>query len=325
LHTIAAPEVGWQRGHLDRAAADTGRRARLASLGLPTAGPGRLVACVGFWLALIGPGSLAAEPVAREVDAAAAATPAQLEAALAGMTPAEQGKAIWTTKDRLESGYVDLQVRLEMVLRDRRGTESRRELSISQLEQNDAGDRLLVVFDTPKQIRGTALLSYSYPTAPDDQWLYLPAAKRVKRIASQNKSGPFLSSEFAFEDMVLQELEKFDYALLGSGACGAAACYRVERKPHDPHSGYTRQEVLLERDTLRIERVDYFDRAGRPLKVLKVDDYAEYGGRFWKAGRMLMENLQTGKTTELFWRDYRFATGLSAERDFSTNSLARAR
>ena len=52
---------------------------------------------------------------------------------------------------------------------------------------------------------------------------------------------------------------------------------------------------------------------------------AQYGDRFWKAGRMLMENLQTGKTTELLWRNYRFATGLSAERDFSTNSLARAR
>jgi hypothetical protein len=282
---------------------------------------------VALWLALVGP-SVAAEP-ATSPDASAAAPSAvasvELEAALVGKTPAEQGKAIWTAKDRIESGYVDLQVRLEMVLRDRRGTESRRELSISQLEQQGAGDRLLVVFDTPKQIRGTALLSYSYPTAPDDQWLYLPAAKRVKRIASQNKSGPFLSSEFAFEDMVLQELEKFDYTLLGSEPCGAQTCYRVERKPHDPHSGYSRQEALLDRESLRVERVHYFDRAGRPLKVLQVGDYQEYGGRFWKAGRMFMENLQTGKTTELIWRDYQFATGLSAERDFSTNSLARAR
>jgi hypothetical protein len=259
--------------------------------------------------------------------AATAALPvaAQRDAVLADLTPVEQGRAIWEEKDRREAGYRDLQVTLEMILRDRRGTESRRELSISQLEMPDDGDRLLVVFDTPKQIRGTALLSYSYQTQPDDQWLYLPAVKRVKRIASQNKSGPFLSSEFAFEDMVLQELEKFEYRLIGREACGDRQCYRVERRPLDRFSGYSRQEVLLDRETLRVEQIDYFDRAQRPLKVLRVSDYELFEGRFWKAGRMFMENLQTGKSTEIVWRDYRFATGLSAERDFSTNSLARAR
>jgi hypothetical protein len=259
--------------------------------------------------------------------AAAAALPLTVsrEAALEGRPAAEQGRALFEEKDRLESGYSDLQVDLEMILRDTRGTESRRALSISQIEMPDAGDRLLVVFDTPKQIRGTALLSYSYRSEPDDQWLYLPAAKRVKRIASQNKSGPFLSSEFAFEDMMLQELDKFDYQLLGREPCGETACYRVERRPLDRYSGYSRQEVLLDADSLRVERIDYFDRAERPLKVLQAGDYQLFEGQFWKPGRMVMENLQTGRTTELLWRDYRFATGLSAEQDFTTNSLARAR
>jgi len=247
------------------------------------------------------------------------------QVALDGLSSVEQGHRLFAEKDRRESGYQDLAVDLEMVLRDRAGTESRRALSISQLEMPDAGDRLLVVFDTPKQIRGTALLSYSYHSGPDDQWLYLPAIKRVKRIASQNKSGPFLSSEFAFEDMMLQELEKFDYELLASEPCGEAICYRVIRTPLDPYSGYSRQEVLLEAESLRVERIDYFDRVGRPLKILRNDDYQLFEGRFWKPGRMVMENLQTGKSTELIWRDYRFATGLSAERDFTTNSLARVR
>ncbi len=246
-------------------------------------------------------------------------------AGFAALPVGEQGAAIFREKDRLDSGYQDLQVDLRMVLRDRRGNESQRDLRISQLEMPDDGDRLLVVFDTPKAIRGTALLSYSHKEDPDDQWLYLPAHARVKKIASRNKSGPFLSSEFAYEDMALQELEKFDYALLGTEPCGEDACFRVERVPRDEYSGYSRQEVLLDRATLRVWRIAYFDRAGRPLKVLSVDAYRLYQDRFWKAGRMSMENLQTGKSTELFWRDYHFATGLSAERDFSTNSLLRAR
>lgn len=257
--------------------------------------------------------------------AAASAQPVAALPELAGMSPEQQGLAIFREKDRLESGYGDLEVGLEMVLRDRRGTESRRELFISQLEMDDDGDRLLVVFDTPKPIRGTALLSYSRIEADDDQWLYLPAQRRVKKIASRNKSGPFLGSEFAFEDLALQQIEKFDYKMLDTEPCGEQRCYRVERVPHDPYSGYSRQEVLLEADSLRVERIDYFDRAGRPLKTLMNDDYVLHDDRFWKPRRMFMENLQTGKTTELLWRDFRFGVGLTAERDFSTNSLMRAR
>jgi len=275
----------------------------------------------GFALLLLCAGSIARLAFAAPAAAPVPAWDAQLE----GLSPTQQGRVLFEEKDRRDSGYQDLRVGLEMVLRDRRGTESHRALSISQLEMPDAGDRLLVVFETPKQIRGTALLSYSYRTEPDDQWLYLPAAKRVKRIASQNKSGPFLSSEFAFEDMVLQELDKFEYQLLGREPCGALHCYRVERRPLDRYSGYSRQEVLLESASLRIEGIEYFDRVGRPLKRLETEAYELFQGRFWKPGRMFMENLQTGKTTELFWRNYEFAVGLSAERDFTTNSLARAR
>jgi hypothetical protein len=244
---------------------------------------------------------------------------------LSGLDPQGQGLALFQEKDQRESGYADLQVDLEMVLRDRRGAESRRELSISQLEMEAEGDRLLVVFETPRPIRGTALLSYSQVEGPDDQWLYLPSQRRVKKIAARNKSGPFLSSEFAFEDLALQEVEKFSYRLLGREACNDAQCLRVERTPLDEYSGYSRQEVLLHEPTLRVERIDYFDRHGRPLKVLVNDDYMLYEERFWKPRRMFMENLQTGKTTELLWKDFAFATGLTAERDFSTNSLMRAR
>jgi len=241
------------------------------------------------------------------------------------LTPEQQGLAVFQEKDRRESGYGDLQVSLEMVLRDRSGAESRRELAISQLEVPGEGDRLLVVFDTPKPIRGTALLSYSNLEGPDDQWLYLPAQKRVKKIASRNKSGPFLSSEFAFEDLALHEVEKFTYRTLGREPCGVLECLRVERTPLDEYSGYSRQEVLLELQTLRVERIDYFDRHGRPLKVLVNDEYQLHEGQFWKPRRMFMDNLQTGKTTELLWKAYTFGSGLLADRDFSTNSLMRAR
>jgi hypothetical protein len=243
---------------------------------------------------------------------------ASLEANAAGL-------AIFAEADRRASGYGDLAVDLQMTLRDKRGSESRRALRIRQLEMADTGDRLLVVFDSPKDIRGTALLSYSYKVAADDQWLWLPAVKRVKKITSRNRSGPFLSSEFAFEDLALQEVEKFTYRLVESGSDEQGEFYLVERIPIDDYSGYSRQLVRLDREELRIQRIDYFDRRERPLKSLTISGYQRFEEQFWKPGVMLMENLQTGRSTELTWQDYRFGLGLDAERDFSTNALLRIR
>ena len=242
-----------------------------------------------------------------------------------GLDPQAAGLAIFEEADRRASGYGDLTVDLEMLLKTASGKASSRGLSIRQLEMPDDGDRLLVVFDSPKSYRGAALLSYAHKTEPDDQWIYLPAVKRVKRIASQNKSGPFLSSEFAYEDMALQEVEKYSYRLLETRMEDVGLVYVVERVPADKHSGYARQVVTLDAAELRIQNIDYYDRQNRPLKTLVVSGYELYEGRFWKASDMLMTNLQTGKSTELIWRNYQFGTGLDADRHFSTNSLLRAR
>lgn len=212
-----------------------------------------------------------------------------------------------------------------MTLRNSRGRQSRRSLKIRQLEVAADGDKLLVVFDTPKNIRGTALLSYSHKFAPDDQWLYLPAMKRVKRITSHNRSGPFLSSEFAYEDLALQEVEKFRYRLIDTQQLDGQVYFIVERSPVDEYSGYLRQLVKLDASELRIHNIAYYDRRDKLLKTLELDGYHKHLGRFWKAEHMFMTNHQTGKSTELRWQNYAFATGLDEDRDFSTNSLRRAR
>ncbi len=244
-------------------------------------------------------------------------------APLSALSPEAAGLEIFEARDARNSGYVDYQVELTMVLRNSLGDESTRQLTIAQLEVPDDGDKLLIVFETPKVIKGTALLSYGHKLEPDDQWLYLPAVKRVKKIASRNKSGPFLGSEFAFEDLASQEVEKYRYRYVGEEVLDGVECHVVERYPNDPFSGYTRQIVWLDKAELRIIKVHYFDRKQSHSKTLVLDDYRRYDGRFWKPGRMVMENLQSGKSTELIWGDYAFGVGLVEERDFSTNSLKR--
>ncbi len=104
----------------------------------------------------------------------------------------DRGFEIAARSDRTDLGFGDSEVELKMVLRNAAGQESSRSLRITTLEKPDesVGDKSLVVFDTPRDIEGTALLSHAKILDPDDQWLYLPALKRVKRISSANKSGP---------------------------------------------------------------------------------------------------------------------------------------
>jgi outer membrane lipoprotein-sorting protein len=242
-----------------------------------------------------------------------------------GADPAAHGLAMFEEVDRRDSGFGDLQVDLRMILRTANGDSSERELRIRQLEVDGDGDKMLVIFDTPKAISGTALLSFSHKVEQDDQWLYLPAMQRVKKIASRNKSGPFLSSEFAFEDLTSQEVEKYDYQWLRRETFEGAPCFVVARVPRDEYSGYSRQIVWVDEAEYRLQRIEYYDRRGALMKTLAFGGYERHEGRFWRAATMRMENQQTGKSTELEWRNFRFGTGLDESRDFTTNSLRRVR
>jgi outer membrane lipoprotein-sorting protein len=237
---------------------------------------------------------------------------------------ADKGLAIAREADRRAQGFGDYTASLRMVLRLKAGQESTREMRMKVLEQEDDGDKTLVVFDEPKDVQGTALLTFSHRTDDDDQWLYLPALERVKRISSSNQSGPFMGSELAYEDLASQEVEKFTYRFLREEELDGEACLVVERVPTHPKSGYTRQVVWFDKAEHRILRVDYYDRKEALLKTLRQSDFQRFLDRFWQPGKMVMTNHQNGKVTELHWSDYAFGTGLD-ERDFDRASLARIR
>ena len=239
-------------------------------------------------------------------------------------TPEEKGLAIAREMDRRDSGWKDHRANLVMTLRNRQGQESRRELRISTLEVDGDGDKSLTLFDSPRDVKGTAFLSFTHATEPDDQWLYLPALKRVKRISSRNKSGSFMGSEFAYEDLSSQEVDKFRYKWLRDEALDGKQTTVVEYYPAYESSGYTRQVVWIDSEIWRVVRIEYYDRKNALLKTLTIDGYRQYLDKHWRADTMHMVNHQTGKSTAIEWSDYRFDTGLT-DRDFDRNALKRTR
>ena len=239
-------------------------------------------------------------------------------------TEEERGLEIAVEADSRDLGFGDSKAELEMILRNRHGEETSRALRNRTLEQTEDGDKVLIIFDNPGDVKGTAFLSFTHKAGPDDQWLYLPALKRVKRISSANKSGPFVGSEFAYEDISSQEVEKYTYRYAGEEAFDGRDHFIVERDPVDPKSGYTRQLVWYDTGEYRPWKVEYYDRKNTLLKTLVYDGYQQYLEHYWRADRMVMTNHQTGKSTELLWSDYVFDNGYR-DKDFNRNALAKAR
>lgn len=242
----------------------------------------------------------------------------------AARTPEERGLEIAVEADRRDTGFADYTAALTMLLKNKQGEESTRYMRVKTLEVTDDGDKSLTIFDRPRDVKGTAMLTFSHKTKPDDQWLYLPALKRVKRIASKNKSGPFMGSEFAYEDLASQEVEKYTYKYLRDETLDGQECFVIERYPVDPNSGYTRQVVWIDKAEYRPLKIDFFDRKNTPLKTLTFRNYQQYLGKYWRADEMFMANHQTGKSTLLTWKGYKFRNGLS-DKDFNRNSLKRAK
>lgn len=239
---------------------------------------------------------------------------------------AARGLAIVEEMDRRDSGWGDAKADMRMILTNAAGDTSERELHFMMLEVTEAneGDWSLMTFDKPRDIQGTALLTHAHVGKPDDQWLYLPALKRVKRISSSNKAGPFVGSEFAFEDLAAQEVGKYTYAWVKDEPCGALTCHVVERVPAYEGSGYTKQVVWIDTTDYLMRKTDYYDRKGALLKTLAFDGYTMYLDRIWRPRALEMVNHENGKKTRLVWKEYEFGTGLT-ENDFSTASLERAR
>jgi hypothetical protein len=248
----------------------------------------------------------------------------QAEFSLEGLSAEQQGLAIAKERKARDLGWGDSASSVIMTLRNAQGEESIREMRMKSLEINDDGDKGLTIFDTPKDVKGTAFLNFSHIEKSDDQWLYLPALKRVKRISSRNKSGPFMGSEFAYEDLSSFEIEKYSFKFLAEEKVNGVDCYKIEQIPTDKNSGYTRQVAWLDKEHFRGQKVDFFDRKKSLLKTLTLSDYKLYLGKYWRPMKMDILNHQTQKSTELSTLELAFKTGLK-DSDFNKATLKRAR
>lgn len=241
----------------------------------------------------------------------------------AGDDPVSHGREIFAEVSARNGGYGDQQANVTMELRRRSGGTTTRVMNMATLEVPNDGARTIVSFNNPADVKGTEVLTYTHSTADDEQWIYLPAFKRVKQISDANKTTSFMGSEFTYEDLNSMniQLPKFDYRYLRTEELDGTPCQVVERVPRYARSAYKRQVVWIDRDRYVVVKIEYYDTRDVLAKTLSLAKFRKYLGSLWRADEMSMVSA-SGDSTLLTWRDYKFKSGL-AMNDFSVSALKR--
>lgn len=218
-------------------------------------------------------------------------------------TAEEKGTKIAKEIELRNDGFIGESSKMKMVLIDAHGTSTDREMDGTVMEVPGDGNKSMSIFLAPKDVKGTKMLTWAHKNSDDEQWLYLPSLRRVKRISGKNKSASFMGSEFSYEDIGGQEVEKYNYKWIKDGKMAGQDIWVLERIPLRD-SGYSKQVLYVSQKYNNALKVEYFDRKNELLKVGEFSEFKQFkvGPKtFWLANKIHMKNVQTQKQSTFTW------------------------
>ena len=237
-----------------------------------------------------------------------------------------KAREIMTAVDEREDG--DNQTsNMQMVLIDKRGKQRIRELR-SFRKDKDPDELSMMFFLSPADVEDTGFLTYDFDDADrdDDQWLYLPALKKTKRIASSDKSGSFMGSDFSYADMTDRPLEKYEYQLLKEAELDGHPVWIIQSTPVDDdeidETGYTKSVQFVRKDNYVVIQAKIWVKKGKRNKYMKVEELEQIDG-IWVPTVMTMttkKGKQTLHKTILRTSDVKFGQDLDFDM-FSVRGL----
>jgi hypothetical protein len=233
-----------------------------------------------------------------------------------------------TARDMMEKNFFVSKVKslkaesLMVLINDKGQNRQRKSTNLVKLEPNGIDSRLLVKFSTPNDIKGTGFLQIEHLEGEDDQWVYLPALKKTRRLVANNKKDSFVGSDFSYADISLPKVDTYRHTLLRSEAVDGQDCHVVESVPANDtiktNVGYSKKISWLRKDNFLESKVEYYDLSGRLFKTQLISDHklVESDAQRWFALRREMTNHRTGHKTILTFD--RLEPGVSAPDEIFT-------
>lgn len=202
---------------------------------------------------------------------------------------------------------------MEMILIDKKGKKRIRKIKNFTKDKGKDTQRILF-FLKPADVKNTGFLTYDYDDSDrdDDQWLYLPALKKTKRIATSDKSGSFMGSDFSYADMTSRDLEDYDFKLLKETEVKGAKTWLIESVPRSKEvieeTGYTKSLLFVRQDNYVVIRAIHFVKEGKKLKYFEIKKL-ELIDDIWVGTELQMTTKKVKKTlhkTVLRFHDMKF-------------------
>lgn len=223
-------------------------------------------------------------------------------------------KTIMEKNKEKESAKTE-EVAIALNLINKRGKKRIRKIRQFKKVYDDNTEKMLIIFDFPMDVKGTKLLNVQNKEKEDDQWFYLPALKRVRRISASQNDDSFMGSDFFFEDLRTENLNEFKYTLLGTETFDGVECYLIEALPKTEKkkkdSAYSKRELWIAKENFIILQGKYYDLTGELLKIIVTSDIQPINGtdkiRYHKVD---VHNVQINHRTELFYKNYKIDQGL---------------
>lgn len=188
-----------------------------------------------------------------------------------------------------------------MQLVSKGGASKERRVARYTITSREDLSKILIRFLAPRDVENTGLLTWEGAGGDDDQWLYLPATKKAKRIASSGKKNRFMGTDFAFEDLRPEALRLHKYALLGTEPVEGQECWVIEAVPatdkQASDSGYSRRKLWIRKDTHYSVKREYYDKKGKLEKVETARKLVNVAGTIWRANEVEMHDVQGGTRT----------------------------
>lgn len=225
------------------------------------------------------------------------------------------------SNDAVEAG--DMEMISGIYIYDAKGNLRTRQISTASKKFADC-TKMLIRFMAPADVKGTSLLVYDYDNQSDNQWIYMPALRKVRRILSAEKGKNFMGSEFTNADMGKPNLQDYIFTNLGVTELEGKKCWKIEAKCTNEaiqqENGFSRKISYIDQNNFLTYKVEYFDFSGQLQRVLTNSAYKKQSGNNYFAFRMVMENVQNGRKSEMKVEKFQNGSKLP-ESAFSPNLL----